>query len=367
MAAKIILVIDDSEMICNVISDTLTESGYIVTAAHTAEDGFKQIRNKSPDAIILDLDLPDIDGMQFCQLLKNDPKLRYIPVLMCTGVNTAESKIAGLKNGADDYITKPFAVKELLERLNSLFRRAELIEEHLKQQAAAQKPAAQLAASERIPPRPVKTEPRPAAGIEPKPRFDINSLRSLRLAWDVLTKPQEAFSAVAAMPLADALTPLGLLALLHSISASIDSHRLAAGVVGFAEVLAAWAAGIGLLWVLLYTRDREKPLGEVAKFCTAAVSPLALSALLGIIYALITSGRAGEFTGSPLLLVAFVPPSYKLSAFLDCFDIFQIWTAFLLTYGWAQIFRADKANRTLLIGAGGWAFLSAIGLIRHLF
>lgn len=115
-----ILVIDDEAQIRRLLRLTLEEVGYLICEADTGEAGLKEMRRNQPDAVILDLGLPDINGVEVLKRIRQE---NAIPVLILSVFGQEGSKIAGLDAGADDYLTKPFGDGELLARLRALLRR----------------------------------------------------------------------------------------------------------------------------------------------------------------------------------------------------------------------------------------------------
>jgi DNA-binding response OmpR family regulator len=116
-----ILVVEDEKDIARGLKDILESEGYEVTTAHTGKEGLQSIYRKAPDCIILDLMLPDIDGYGVCEQVRQ--KKLNTPILMLTAKSQEYDKIRGFKVGADDYLTKPFSVGELLARVMALLRR----------------------------------------------------------------------------------------------------------------------------------------------------------------------------------------------------------------------------------------------------
>ncbi|MDI6640798.1 MAG: adenylate/guanylate cyclase domain-containing protein [Elusimicrobiota bacterium] len=123
MTKRKILIVDDELDIAKLIVEILQDEGYNVSAVHTGEDGLKKVRELLPDLVLLDWQLPDTEGVDVCRIIKNDPEMGYIPVIMLTFLGSEAHKIRGLEAGADDYITKPFSSGELLARVRATFRR----------------------------------------------------------------------------------------------------------------------------------------------------------------------------------------------------------------------------------------------------
>jgi two-component system alkaline phosphatase synthesis response regulator PhoP len=116
-----ILLVDDEPGLRRTLSDRLRSEGYGVDTAATGESGFDLARKGHYDLIILDLNLPAKDGLQVCHDLRSEGN--NAAVLMLTARDSLHDKVVGLKNGADDYMTKPFESAELLARIEALFRR----------------------------------------------------------------------------------------------------------------------------------------------------------------------------------------------------------------------------------------------------
>lgn len=118
-----ILLIEDEIGIANFISEGLKLDKYVVDTAYQGYDGMDLALTNEYDLIVLDLMLPDIDGLEICKELRRSQL--NIPILMLTAKNTIEDKISGLDSGADDYLTKPFDLDELLARVRALLRRGQ--------------------------------------------------------------------------------------------------------------------------------------------------------------------------------------------------------------------------------------------------
>jgi len=121
-AKKTILVVDDEPHIVLGLRDALEFEGFRVISAGKGKEGIALARSESPDAIILDLMLPDVNGYAVCEELRRINAL--VPIVMLTARSQETDKIRGLDAGADDYVTKPFSVNELIARVRAIFRRA---------------------------------------------------------------------------------------------------------------------------------------------------------------------------------------------------------------------------------------------------
>jgi two-component system response regulator MprA len=121
-----ILIVEDAENVARVVSRGLALQGYEVEIASTGRDAVAACREQAPDLIVLDLTLPDLDGMEVCRRIRTADKSwdrLPTPVLMLTGRDGVRDRVAGLEAGADDYLVKPFALEELLARVKALVRR----------------------------------------------------------------------------------------------------------------------------------------------------------------------------------------------------------------------------------------------------
>ena len=119
-----ILVVDDEESLCEILQFNLEVEGYRVDVAYSAE----QAMNMHPEnysLILLDVMMGPVSGFKMAQLLKKDTKTASIPIIFCTGKDTEDDTVAGLNLGADDYISKPFSIREVLARVQSVLRRTE--------------------------------------------------------------------------------------------------------------------------------------------------------------------------------------------------------------------------------------------------
>lgn len=118
-----VLVIDDEKHIVELLKFNLETVNYEVHSSYDGFDGFIKAKEISPDLILLDWMLPNISGIELLKKIREDKDLKNIPIIMLTAKNVESDKIEGLDAGADDYITKPFSIKELLARSNSVLRR----------------------------------------------------------------------------------------------------------------------------------------------------------------------------------------------------------------------------------------------------
>jgi len=115
--------VEDDRSIRELIIYALKSNGYEAVGFDKAEPFYKELENKLPDLVLLDIMLPGEDGIEILKKLKASPKLRNIPVIMLTAKSAEYDKVLGLDSGADDYITKPFGIMEFLSRVKAVLRR----------------------------------------------------------------------------------------------------------------------------------------------------------------------------------------------------------------------------------------------------
>lgn len=123
MAGRLIYIVEDEKHIQELVAFNLEETGYTVERFDNGERMLQECTRRRPDLFILDLMLPGMDGLEICRRIKLNPDLRLIPIIMLTAKGEEFDRVLGLELGADDYITKPFSVRELIARVKALFRR----------------------------------------------------------------------------------------------------------------------------------------------------------------------------------------------------------------------------------------------------
>jgi two-component system phosphate regulon response regulator PhoB len=120
----LILIVDDERDILALLDFNLRQEGFRTLLASSGAEALAQLRREVPDLVVLDLMLPDISGNEVCRSVKSDTRTRHIPVVMLTAKGEEIDKVVGFELGADDYVTKPFSVRELVLRLKAVLRRA---------------------------------------------------------------------------------------------------------------------------------------------------------------------------------------------------------------------------------------------------
>ncbi len=126
MAKKTIMIIDDQPEILELISFTLQKEGYDVVPVEDAEKALQELKEKEVDMFIVDIMLPGMDGFEFVRSIRATDKHKLTPVIFLSAKGEEFDKVLGLELGADDYIVKPFSIRELLARIRAVFRRMQL-------------------------------------------------------------------------------------------------------------------------------------------------------------------------------------------------------------------------------------------------
>src|SRR5512143_75933 len=119
-----ILIVDDERDLVSVLDFNFRQAGFDTLLATSGQEAEQQLRRQVPDLVLLDLMLPDISGTEICRLVKSEPRTRHVPVVMLTAKSDELDKVVGFELGADDYVTKPFSVRELVLRVRAVLRRA---------------------------------------------------------------------------------------------------------------------------------------------------------------------------------------------------------------------------------------------------
>jgi phosphate regulon transcriptional regulator PhoB len=122
---KKILVVDDEKDIVELIAYNLEQEGFTVLRAYDGQAAWESVRAARPDMVLLDLMLPGLSGMDVCKLIRRHGETEMLPVIMLTAKSDQVDKILGLELGADDYMTKPFSVRELVARIRAVLRRSQ--------------------------------------------------------------------------------------------------------------------------------------------------------------------------------------------------------------------------------------------------
>ena len=125
----LIYIVEDDKNISEIESYALKNSGYLVDTFENAKTFWSRVQDRKPDLVLLDVMLPDSDGIEVLKKMRRNPDTRRVPVIMVTAKSSEIDKVKGLDNGADDYITKPFGIMELISRVKAILRRINQDEE----------------------------------------------------------------------------------------------------------------------------------------------------------------------------------------------------------------------------------------------
>lgn len=127
---KKILIVEDEREIAQLIKHYLEKEGYHSCIADTGIEAQKLVSSEHPDLVILDLMLPQLDGLEVCKTLRRKPETALLPIIMLTAKNDESDTVVGLELGADDYMTKPFSPRTLVARIKALLRRVDRVTDH---------------------------------------------------------------------------------------------------------------------------------------------------------------------------------------------------------------------------------------------
>jgi len=119
-----ILIVDDERDLLSLLDFNLRQAGFETTLAASGSEALAMLRRRVPDLVLLDLMLPDVSGTEVCRAVKGDARTKHVPVMMLTAKGEEVDKVVGFELGADDYVTKPFSVRELVLRVKAVLRRA---------------------------------------------------------------------------------------------------------------------------------------------------------------------------------------------------------------------------------------------------
>jgi len=325
-----ILIIDDSELVSGLLKEALTEAGYQAAIALDANQGYATALEFHPDLILLDVQLPDVQGFDLIRVIKNREELKHTPIIMITGTHHhTDHKVKAFKAGADDYVLKPFEMPELVERIAAVLRRT-------------QKPAAE----NMTPPVDAGGHTSPSANVEtgegPLP------LTLLETILCILSCPETLPEAT--------LPPVTLLSLSAVLGLSLGGWALSAGSAVKPTLIAIGTAGLWGLCVSFLVMScsilgismswrKGGTLFSLASF------PLILKLLGGFAVALATSLTPFYFTASPALFMK------SSSLLLERLDLFELWTVWLI---WVMVKPCRGSSRQKAWVAAGvvWPVLA---------
>jgi len=128
---SLIYIVEDDKDIAELVEFNLSNEGFMVEIISDGYEAYEKIIESPPDLVLLDLMLPGLSGIEICKYIRNSKSLKELPVIMVTARSQETDTVIGLKTGADDYLTKPFGIKELIARINALLRRTKLKHEDI--------------------------------------------------------------------------------------------------------------------------------------------------------------------------------------------------------------------------------------------
>ncbi|MDX1641943.1 MAG: response regulator transcription factor [Balneolaceae bacterium] len=129
MSKQTILVVDDEQDLLDLIEYNLRQEGFNVLKAENGKDGIQMAKEHMPDLVLLDIMMPQMDGIEVCDRMREDSTLSHIPIIFLTARSDEKTEIEGLNKGADDFITKPISTSKLISRIKAVLRRFEETEE----------------------------------------------------------------------------------------------------------------------------------------------------------------------------------------------------------------------------------------------
>lgn len=316
-----ILVIDDSELVNNLLKEELTQAGFDIAQAFDANQGYATALEFHPDLILLDVQLPDIQGFDLIRVIKNRDQLRHVPIIMITGTHhQTDHKVKAFQAGADDYVLKPFEMPELLERIRAVLRRSQ---QPMTKTSPAMPAKAGIQnwteASTEVKPKPVSSPSTEANDGQGKKVLTLTET-----LYRTLVSP-ETVSVISlpplTMPYLAALLGLSLGGWTLSAGSTVKPALIGLGEAGFWGlcvaflVMACSIMGVSLTWK------------EGARLVCIAGLPLLLKRLGGFVAAATTAMSPFYFTASPALF--FKSASFWLQR-LDLFELWMLWLVWIL-------------------------------------
>lgn len=353
-----ILVIDDSLVVRELLGELLLAHGYEVSLAETADKGYELLRQKIPDLIFSDIDLPDVNGIELCAMLRRLPETRHVPIIMITG--RVQDQAKAFQAGADDFVMKPFNVDELIERVRAVMRRSQ---RSAPPAAAPTTDTAPLAA-------PAAGVPTAAVSAVAAPNSDTAPLAAVPVAAPMKMPVDDRRQAVLrilfqpqGILIGEALPAITSAYLLMMVGVLNVSGLLAAGA-SFQPILttisagAVWGVSLSVFVVVCSISGLDLKWGEAARLMSCAGLPLLFKLLGGAVLAGATTLDSGLYTAGPALLMKYPP------FILARMDVFELWSAALL---WWLASRRGGSRVAAYIGTfAAWtAVVGALGMMAY--
>ena len=363
-----ILVIDDTTVIRELLQETLTAHGYEVVSAENSDQGMRHIKEKPPDLIITDIDLPDISGLELTKMLRIHTETRNVAIIMMTG-SSKDAQTQGFQAGADDFVLKPFKVDEMIERVRAVLRRTQArTSSHSLPDAAAvlptpPQPVFPHPAVPSQPPRAIEARPVPgpsAAPSAPQSAAPSAAGPAARLAaaptWQQTV--METLLNPGALPRPRVYPPIAtavLLALivLINLGVFISPGTSAQPVLVSLFIASLWGCAITTLMVACSLFGLNIGWAESARLVSLAALPLLVKFAGACLFSLITTLSPFLFTFSPALF--FAPDNFLLARL----DLFEIWSLALL---WSFIRGRPNASQAAasVVAAAVWIVIAGV-------
>lgn len=327
-----ILIIDDDEMVTRVLQEGLTQAGFAVEATSEAFQGYKAAAARRPDLVLMDVQLPEMSGIDLIQFFKNDAQLKSIPIIMLTGSHhQTEHKVKAMERGADDYILKPFVMEELVARIHMVIRR-------LAPQTSV--PAATTTTV------PVKSAGAPFIAALPAQNKVANPpvpfVHVGHLMENVLCNPTTIVKGIQYPRLAPTyvISAVAFIFLGVAMTASSPIRPLAAGL----WVTCTWGMAVATLVMCCSIMGLHLKWKEGAYIISLAGIPALLKIIGGTVVSILISLSPFLFTLSPALMTRKVP------WVLGRLDVFELWSAALLWIFLRQWSGGNKKRASIGVG-----------------
>ncbi len=323
-----ILIIDDSELVSRLLHEALTAEGFEVRTAPDAHQGYQSAIEVTPDLILLDVQLPDVVGLDLIHIIRNRDDLKHVPIIMITGTHgQTANKVKALKEGADDFILKPFDMPELIERIRAVLRRSQ------KSAASSYEKSGPMGSLSAL------STPKIAARGAP-----IQTLRLGELISNILFRP-ETFSQANLPPITmhylAALLGFSLGGWALSAGSTVNPALIVLGMPGF------WGLCVAILVMSCSIMGISLTWKEGARLLSVAGLPLLLKLLGGCVMTLATSLTPFYFTASPDIFFQ------SSSAVLQRLDVFEIWMIWLI-WTMVQSLKGSTKQKALVTALGVW-------------
>jgi len=379
---KHILIVDDEPTNAGLFEDFLTEQGFKVSVAGTAEEGLQKVSHLKPDLVLLDLYLPDMSGTDVCSRLRSLPATAHLPIILITAKDiTHDQKMQGFHSGVDDFLVKPFEMTELLARINALFRRSDLKPKpELLAEIQSVMPKTPGPASAPVEPfaSPSQTDPVTAPAFdsdESNKTFEALDLEDeeeikpepikpgeiVSRIWNLLWNPRSVFEKLnshhdffISVLLILIIPAVASVSQLTTAAPSFDAwlSHLSFGLAANAFV---WIGVAGALNLILPFHGTEISTKEAFIISGLATAPRLIGASLAAVYPLFFGGGFGLVDGSFSAGMDLIPglPTFGIVASLGRIGVFDLWSAWIVLVGMWTLAKMNEKKwniLTLMVG-----------------